>query len=75
MKTYNSPIMIIQTELNEELENNVYEAVMRYDIAVDKKELIKALEYDRNQYDRGYQDGVRSILNKIREVIDEEANI
>ena len=64
MNEYISPIMIIQTELNTELENNVYKAVTKYDIAVDKEELIKALKYDRNQYNlgynRGFQDGVYS---------------
>ena len=71
MKIYRSPISIIQKEINEELENNVYKAVMKCDITVNKEELIKALKYDRNQYDIGYQDGVRSVWNKIANLKDE----
>lgn len=74
MKTYRSPINLIQKEINYTIEDDVYLAVLRCDIAVDKDELIKALKYDRRQYDIGYQDGVRSVLNKIRDVIENESN-
>ena len=48
------------------------------DCEVDKEELIKAMQYDRNQYDKGYQDGyldgVRDgkqiLINKLQEYIE-----
>ena len=58
---YNSPIEIIynemQTKINEQLENDILSAVLQYGIKVNKEELIKALEYDRNQYKKGFDDG------------------
>ena len=47
---------------------------------VDKDELIKAMQYDRDQYDKGYQDGyldgVRDgkqiLLNKLQELVEGE---
>ena len=34
------------------------EVLARVDVIVDKEELMKALQYDRNQYMKGYQDGL-----------------
>lgn len=54
---YQSPIEIIQGELETQLENNIMTAVQHYGITVNKEELIKALEYDRHQYEQGFKDG------------------
>ena len=57
---YKPPITIYQAlrdSLNIQLENNVCKAVASYGINVDKDELIKALKYDREQYEKGYTDG------------------
>lgn len=58
---YQSPIEVIytdiQTQIKEEADKRIYEAVQQCDIHVDKDELIKALQYDRRQYERGYLDG------------------
>ena len=64
MKEYISPINLIQKEINYTVEDDVYLAVLKCDITVDKEELIKALNYDRNQYDRGYQDGYKDGYEK-----------
>lgn len=56
---YNSPIKIIQdiqNNLRTELDNQIYKAVIDCHIDVDKQELIKALMYDRNQYEQGFKD-------------------
>lgn len=70
---YESPIELIYSERMKEIKNGVddtiFRAVMNTGIEVDKEELIQALEYDRNQYEKGYQDG-RCMLNKIRNEID-----
>lgn len=54
---YESPIRIIASQVEMKMENDVLQAIQRYDIQVDKDELIKALNYDRQQYEKGYQDG------------------
>ena len=57
MRDYQSPIDIIYTEQQTKLENSIYEAVQKVNINVDKEELIKALKYDREQYNKGYTNG------------------
>lgn len=47
-------------QMNMEMENGILKAVQRYNIDVDKEELLKALKYDREQYDKGYQDGLNA---------------
>jgi hypothetical protein len=58
---YKSPISIAfketTTKLEQDIINNVYTAVMEYGIDVDKEELLKALKYDRGQYEEGYSKG------------------
>lgn len=54
---YNSPIEVIFDDIKTNLEGYVVNSVQRMGICVDKDELVKALEYDRGQYERGYRDG------------------
>ena len=58
---YNSPITIAVREyvsaFNEAVESEVIRAVNKFAVYVDKEELVKALNYDRNQYNKGYDIG------------------
>lgn len=54
---YESPINQILGELQMHLEGETLKAVQNVGIDVDKEELIKALQYDRGQYEKGYKDG------------------
>ena len=67
---YKSPIEMIygelQTQMAQEEENMVMKAVRQIGVNVDKGELIKTLQYDRNQYAKGYEDGKNEVLDKIR---------
>ena len=45
-------------------------AIRKVGVNVDKGELIKALQYDRNQYAKGYKDGKNDILDKLKAEID-----
>lgn len=54
---YKSPIEIVQTEMQAQIENGIMKAVQDVGIHVDKDELLKALAYDREQYQKGYADG------------------
>lgn len=61
---WKSPIDIGITEISEKITNDldrqVIQAVHQVGISVNKDELIKALEYDRDQYEKGFSDGVKS---------------
>ena len=63
---YKSPIEIIQHRANydssKHLDEGIFTAIVRADIHVERDELIKALQYDRDQYQKGFEDG--KSLNK-----------
>lgn len=58
---YKSPIEMsvgeLQTQIVRDGENEVIKAVQKIGINVDREELIRALEYDRRQYEKGFEDG------------------
>ena len=58
---YKSPIDIIHGELELKFEDEICKAVRNIGIVVDKDELIKALKYDRDQYDKGYKDALATV--------------
>ena len=62
---YKSPIELMQTQIETDFENQIITAVARTGIYVDKYELIKALQYDRNQYDKGFDDGRKETAKEI----------
>lgn len=53
---YKSVMEIIQGNLQAQLEGEIMRVVHSVDVNVDKDELIKALAYDRQQYEKGYAD-------------------
>ena len=53
---YESPIELV-TAIQNTVEDDVYKAILKTDVKVNKEELLKALRYDRDQYDKGYMDG------------------
>lgn len=64
-KMYQSPIEIIagdvETQIQEYHDQLIFKAVSDVGITVDKDELIKALNYDRQQYLKGYHDAQKEI--------------
>lgn len=54
--SYDPPINFAHS-IDYHLENNVYKAILNVGVVVDKDELLKALDYDRGQYEKGYKDG------------------
>lgn len=58
---YESPIRLLvqqlETSVREQQEKQIFEAVQKCGVDVDRDELIKALAYDRAQYAQGYSDG------------------
>ena len=63
---YQSPIELIHQGLETKVENDIFKAILNYGINVDKDELIKALKYDRDQYEKGYADGCRGAMDRIK---------
>lgn len=59
---YESPITIIQDQMRMQMEDSIYKAVQRFNVDVNKEELIKALAYDRDQYQKGYSDRDQEIV-------------
>ena len=47
----------IVEKIQKQQDEQVINAVVKCGINVDKEELIKALAYDRSQYDKGFSDG------------------
>ena len=68
--SYKSPIDIIYGDIQIEVEDNVVKAIQGFNIDIDKDELIKALNYDREQYKAGYKDGYKDALEEISMYID-----
>ena len=58
---YKSPIDLfvtdIMTQIEKQADDEICKAVASIGINVDKDELIRALQYDWRQYERGYADG------------------
>lgn len=58
---YKSPIELLVTDIQNQIvkqqDEEIYKAVLHYVPNVDKEELIRALNYDRQQYQKGYLDG------------------
>lgn len=63
---YKSPVELyvrdIKQQMTEKLEETCYTAVIEYFPNVDKDELIRALQYDRQQYEQGYRDAKDEIV-------------
>lgn len=77
---YQSPIQQFVDDMRLKMENDVCTAVQNVGIYVDKEELIKALSYDRGQweegyihgYSKGYEQGRKEVLESIKEYVNKE---
>lgn len=71
---YKSPISIWLTEsqkaFEEQTEKQVYKEIINVGVEVDKEELLKALKYDREQYEKGFKEGANSVIEEFRRIID-----
>ena len=64
-----TPIKLIESQMRTDIENGIYKAIKEVGIDVDKEELIKALQYDRDQYSKGYADGAKEFAKKFEKKI------
>lgn len=69
---YESPIEVtisdIMTEFKQNQEKQIYETIQRMSVNVSKEELIKALNYDRQQYEKGYNDAIEEFAEEIKKI-------
>lgn len=72
---WESPINIMEIQepiieqLNNEREEMVLHQIWKIGVDVNKEELIKALQYDRNQYEKGYKDAIDEFASKCKEKV------
>ena len=63
---YESPITIIDAPMKHIMEEREKEIVlqvqMQMGVQVDRDELLRALQYDRGQYEQGYADAMASVV-------------
>lgn len=70
---WESPINVMEiqdsfvSEIKEKTEEMVCTEIKRIGIDVNKEELIKALQYDRGQYEKGYSDGYAKSIDEFAE--------
>lgn len=62
---WKSPVDVIMGEMQTQIEGDVFKAIQNVGIDVDKEELIKALQYDRNQYEKGYKDAIDEFVSRL----------
>lgn len=66
---YDSPIDLyisdIQNQIVAQQDEQIYKAVVHFFPDVKRDELLKALRYDREQYDKGYADGKRDAMDEL----------
>ena len=72
MGMYESPIDIIYGNMQMKLEDTVFKAVQDVHVEVDRDELIKALQYDRGQYDKGFADGCAAPVARAKWSLDRD---
>ena len=70
---YKSPVEVIAEQFQVKMEKDVMNAIRSYRIFVDKDELIKALQYDRDQYIKGFEDGCKDRVDKLVEQVRADA--
>lgn len=67
---YKSPIELItsdfQIKVGKSVDEQIYNAVLNVGVNVDKPELLKALQHDRKQYQKGYADGMKDFAERLR---------
>ncbi len=69
---YESPIKMIQTRMQSQMEADCVSVVQSYGFDVDAEELKKALAYDRDQYSKGFKDA-RTVPVVIHNVVFDSA--
>lgn len=66
---YESPIDLYLSDIHHQIlkqqDEQIYQAVVHFFPGVKREELLKALRYDRGQYEAGYADGKRDAMAEL----------
>lgn len=57
LEGYESPVKVYQSELQTAIEDEILRVAQNIGVDINKKELLRALSYDRDQYKEGYEAG------------------
>ena len=68
---YESPIKIVLGEMQTKMENDIVSTIQSYSVEIDKEELIKLINYDRHEFQKGYIAGMKWVLNKFSRLVEE----
>lgn len=67
---YESPIKLnigdVHKEIVKQQDKDLYRFIQKMSVDIDKDELIKALKFDREQYEKGYKDGVIEFVGYLK---------
>ena len=69
IKMQNDMMMDIHRKLAEEQETYIMQSVEKVGVNVNREELIKALAYDREQYVKGYADGMKEFAEQLQDML------
>lgn len=64
---YEPPVKITCSPMDAKIAGEVLEFLTRVDIDINEEELIKAIKYDRQQYEKGYRDGIKEFAERLKE--------
>lgn len=67
---YESPIEVVYGDMHHKIDNEIYAAIVNVGVNVDKDELVRALSYDRQQYEKGYEDGKKAFAKELMSDLD-----
>jgi len=67
---YKSPVQLITNQMQTKLEGQILEAIQNVGVVVDKEELIKAMNYDRDQYASGFENGYNKAIDDYKQSIE-----
>lgn len=68
LDTMNSMVEKAMKDVQNQREEHIIQVIKGYGVNVDKDELIKALQYDRKQYQQGFEDGIEKASEILAEV-------
>lgn len=75
---YKSPIEVFTSQVDdaikqmrEQQEEHIFQAIINVGVNIDKDELVRALQYDRGQYTKGYADGVKDLKDRLIKICNE----
>lgn len=64
---YKSPVEIAREQIKTQIDNEIlFRVTQEVGINIDKDELLKALAYDRQQYEKGYNEAIDDFVAKYK---------